>query len=182
MVTHDHGDHYDPAAIRDLRKHTGRALVGPPEICADPAVGGRTLGHLGTLRPGDVLRLADLSLTVYSDIGEDGRPGLDRRTYLVADDGQSIFHGGDSHAPGDDWPRLSDPSSLALLWPYEPEIDALLDGLRPRHVAIMHYDRFRPGKLSCYVAPRAAAVEIAEASLVPRARFSQGALDRSGRL
>ena len=92
-------------------------MVGPPEIYADPAIGGKTLGPLLPVQPGDVLCLADLAITVYDDIGEDGRPGLDRRTYLVAADGQSVFHGGDSHGIGDGRPRVSGPSPLAVLWP-----------------------------------------------------------------
>ncbi|MFI9486235.1 MBL fold metallo-hydrolase [Promicromonospora sp. NPDC052451] len=104
LVTHDHADHLDPAAVAEHLRTTPAAQVwGPASAIENLATAGAARERLHAVTPGDVLEVGGARVTVgggaHAEIHPEV-PGLPVNvTYLVEADGHSVYHPGDSFVP-----------------------------------------------------------------------------------
>lgn len=91
LVTHGHYDHCDPDAISRIVKD--QATIVAAEACA-----GQLSGDVRALKAGDVLRIGPVSVTATEayNIRKPFHPRGEGVGFMVAVDGGTIFHAGDT--------------------------------------------------------------------------------------
>jgi L-ascorbate metabolism protein UlaG (beta-lactamase superfamily) len=100
LVTHSHMDHLDPDAVTDaMRAHEGMVLYGPEDVVAPLREEFGERVH--AVKPGDVLEVAGLSVSVYGGLHAQVLPAIPRATNVGFLLGGRVFHPGDSLDPPD---------------------------------------------------------------------------------
>ncbi|NYI41013.1 MBL fold metallo-hydrolase [Demequina lutea] len=100
LVTHSHMDHLDPDAVADaMRARIGLVLYGPEDVVASlrEEFGER----VRAVKPGDVLEVAGLSVSVYGGLHAEVLPSIPRAVNVGFLLGGRVFHPGDSLDPPD---------------------------------------------------------------------------------
>jgi L-ascorbate metabolism protein UlaG (beta-lactamase superfamily) len=154
LTTHPHRDHFDPAGLaRYLRSNAGALAVGPVGVAArldslSPGLGARTReltptgGKTATLDIGWA-RIQALAIPH----GHTMRP-VQHVAYLIALDGTTALHLGDTDSDPETWPGLGlSPSGVDLaLVPFwyaldDGRFDSLIRVTRARTVVLLHLPR-----------------------------------------
>lgn len=91
LVTHGHADHCDPGTIQRIAKE-GAAIV------AAAACAGQLSGDVRPLRPGEVAKVGEVVITATDayNLQKKFHPRGEGVGFLVAVDGGTIFHAGDT--------------------------------------------------------------------------------------
>lgn len=91
VVTHEHYDHCDPQTVGRLLKPGGAVVAAAS--CAD-----KFSGDVRAVRAGDVVRVGAVAVTVTEayNLHKKFHPRGDGVGYVVAADGGTIFHAGDT--------------------------------------------------------------------------------------
>lgn len=91
LVTHGHYDHCDPETISRVRKDAG--IVVAAGACAS-----QLTGDVRSIEPGSVLRVGEVTLTATEayNISKSYHPRGEGVGFLVAVDGGTVFHAGDT--------------------------------------------------------------------------------------
>ena len=151
LVTHQHGDHFDPQAIAALRRQGTEIIVSP--ACLPPPAGARVMGN------GDRAQAAGLAVEAvpaYNLVHQrpDGRPYHPRgegNGYLLSFAGLRVYVAGDS----EDIPEMAELRDIAVAFlpmnlPYTmtPEMTArAARSFRPRILYPYHYSATDPQRL-----------------------------------
>ncbi|MHA1862394.1 MAG: MBL fold metallo-hydrolase, partial [Candidatus Thorarchaeota archaeon] len=97
LVTHPHGDHYDPTSL-DIIETESTEFIFPSNMSAECA----TYGATGVV-PGDTVMIGDINVTAFYmytlpvDIYPASHPAdANWTSFIVTIDGFSLFHSGDS--------------------------------------------------------------------------------------
>lgn len=135
LVTHQHGDHLDPAAVRDLMAANPSAqLVIDPDT-AEAVVG---LPPARVVRPGDRLQLGGVAVDVLGGIHAavwGPVPGCTNNAYLIGEG--ALLHPGDSFVlPGRDVDVLAVP--IDAPWLKLSEAVDYVSGTSPRVAIPIH--------------------------------------------
>jgi L-ascorbate metabolism protein UlaG (beta-lactamase superfamily) len=147
LLTHEHPDHCEPTALRDLAARTRCGVWGPAGVYRNAVEAGIDTNLVTKLEMFQKFTVGDIEITALPNRGsEDAKPCM-RMSYVFKCGGQSVFHGGDSHGPTLSWSGHADGPTLALLWPVH--IDKVVNFLKPKSLALMHCDRFEPGEFLC---------------------------------
>ncbi len=91
LVTHGHDDHCDPDAVNRILAEHG--VIVAAEACAEQLV-----GDVRSLRPGEVVTIGDVVVTATEayNLTKKFHPRGEGVGFLVAVDGGTIFHAGDT--------------------------------------------------------------------------------------
>lgn len=147
IVTHDHPDHCQAEAIRQVMARTRCQLWGPAGIYRRAVEAGLDTRHVNKLEKFAAFRIGDLDCLALPNRGsEEAKPCM-RMSYLFRAGGLKVFHGGDSHGPSPAWTGHVEGAELALLWP--THLDKAVAFIKPRALVLHHYDRFEPGDFLC---------------------------------
>jgi L-ascorbate metabolism protein UlaG (beta-lactamase superfamily) len=147
LLTHEHPDHCEPAALRDLAGRTKCGIWGPAGVYRNAVEAGVDTNLVTKLEPFQKFTLGDIEVLALPNRGsEDAKPCM-RMSYLLRSGGESVFHGGDSHGPSPIWSAPCEGAGLALLWSVHVEKAVAL--LKPKSMALMHWDKFEPGDFLC---------------------------------
>jgi len=94
LITHEHVDHFDTEALRDLVERDSAVAIYAPDSVADQ------LGELGstviTVTPGQTLSIAGFSVRTVGGLHAeiiDGLPGCPNIGYIINED---VYHPGDA--------------------------------------------------------------------------------------
>ncbi len=140
LITHDHGDHYQPEVIEMLQKE-GTINVFP-EIM-DSAI---TLFGGIAVNPGDSLLVGTINVSTFYMYTPDSHPQSANYTSFIIDiDGFTIFHAGDSYNIVE-YAQLTDKIDVAML-PLGPgcqtmagyDIITVLNTINPDYFIPIHY-------------------------------------------
>ncbi len=146
LVTHPHGDHYDPASL-DIIETESTEFIFPSNMSAECA----TYGATGVI-PRDTVMIGDINVTAFYmytlpvDIYPASHPAEANWTsYIITIDGFTIFHSGDSKNILEYY-DLSGTIDLAFL-PLGPgcqtmtdyEVVQALDRIQPAYFIPIHY-------------------------------------------
>ncbi len=126
LITHPHGDHYDPTSLSYLDKESTTYIM-PENMSVELAV------HDGIgVNPGDVLEFGNIKITAFYmytlpvDIYPASHPKAANWTsYLIDVDGFTFFHAGDSKNI-DEYSQLTGLVNVALL-PLGPGCQTMTD-------------------------------------------------------
>jgi len=151
FITHLHGDHCDPAAVRTVWSRTGAPVIAPAEVLERLAAAGIGSRSLVRAEPGRTFEFGDLSLTTLTGydhfLDHRGRPN--KFAACLASGGARVFYSGDCHrVPPDLRGRELD---AVFLWPHhQPErLREFRRFVRFEELVLMHGDRFKPGRFLC---------------------------------
>jgi len=154
LVTHNHPDHFSaPFAARFLVGNPRTVLVAPGDAIAAlrdsaavwPQVQDRVIPV--SLQPGETFETTVGGVTVkaYRTLHSGGRESPENLMYLIALDGRTVFHEGDSDGSSDTFASfgLADETiDLALVhfwFPLNLEAEGIIKGiLRPAHIGLFH--------------------------------------------
>ncbi len=136
LVTHDHGDHIvQHAVIEAMRARAHVVLYGPEAVVAP--LRDQFGDRVRAVKPGDVMEVAGLSVSVYGGLHAEVLPIWPRGAnvgYLL---GGRVFHPGDSlDAPDVEVETLLVPVSGP--WMKLSEAAAFVDAVRPRRAVAIH--------------------------------------------
>ena len=151
FISHVHGDHYDPEAVRAIRRRTGCRVLAPAEVIEDLAEQGEAAEGLMAVEEGRELAEGDFALTPMAgyDGSEDAAGRPNKFSLLLGCGGTELFYSGDCHNPP---PALRGREVEAVfLWPHpdEEKVAAFAEAVRFRFWVLMHGDRFAPGDFLC---------------------------------
>jgi L-ascorbate metabolism protein UlaG (beta-lactamase superfamily) len=147
LVSHEHGDHYDPDALRTLLKQT-KAIIYAPRIVIDDAVKrGLDRRRFRELRPLHSFRVGRMKITPFPSAGSEKIRPIDRFGFLIEAGGRRFYHQGDSHSYSPTWLKFRDKLDVLVMWPHR--VTEVVSVIRPRTVVLHHLDRFRPGNFHC---------------------------------
>lgn len=109
LITHDHADHLDAAALaRHLGADPGTHVWGPASAMTEAATAGAPRERLHPVSPGDVVETGGARVRVAGGAHAEIHPDVPRLaenvTYLVEVGGQSLYHPGDSYEPPEEAP------------------------------------------------------------------------------
>ena len=91
LVSHGHYDHCDPDTVARITKQEG--MIVAAEACAD-----QLTGNVHPMKPGEVFRVGAVTVTATwaYNLSKRYHPRGDGVGYLVAIDGGTLFHAGDT--------------------------------------------------------------------------------------
>jgi len=161
IITHDHGDHFDPPSVKGIMERTKAALFCPEPVVEKAVAAGVDARRIQKLDKGGPLAIGDVDIIPMPNKGSEQETPCSRFSYLFRTTRHGmIFHSGDSHGPSPEWERYIPYVDVALLWP--AEIDDTIEFLEPDTVVLMHCDRFEPGDFLCNVDAHALKKELEE--------------------
>lgn len=147
LATHEHGDHFDPAAVRRFLTANPRAVfLSTPQAVERLRAEGESLGDRvrAILPPPDrpeTVQVAGVQVRVFSLHHGQERP-TQNLAFLVELAGFKIFHVGDTEVEAAEIAPLSLAEAeidLALLPPWTlAQVDLVRDGIQPRRLGLMH--------------------------------------------
>lgn len=150
FVSHDHGDHFDPHAIRVILENNDAIVLAPPEIMEQLEAMGLDNGRFWVATENTKLKIGDLRLTAmggYDDAyDEHGR--MNKFSILIESRATTLWYSGDCHRLP---PGLSGKSLDAVFsWtiPHTVEHMRELNPL-PKRFIVTHCDQHTPGHFWC---------------------------------
>jgi L-ascorbate metabolism protein UlaG (beta-lactamase superfamily) len=155
LISHEHGDHYDPATLGALLRQTPALIHAPRQVIRDAVRRGldrRRFREVFRRRP---FRVGRLRITPLGSAGSEKANPIDRVGFLIEAKGCALFHQGDSHGVAADWLPHAGRWDALIMWPHRVA-EAVLS-LHPKSIVFHHLDRFKPGDFFCN---RSAALEL----------------------
>ncbi len=151
LTTHGHRDHFDPEAVARYLDHNAQAIaVGPTETGARvdaliPVARDRTRDVTPTAREPATLDQGWVRVQALAIPHAPGPPTIQHAAYLLALDGATVLHLGDSNSDPRGWPGLGLPAEgvdIALV-PYWYALDderfrSLVQVTRAGRVVLLH--------------------------------------------
>jgi len=136
LVTHSHMDHLNPDVVAEaMRARVGTVLYGPEDVVAPLR---KEFGErVRAVKPGDVLEVAGLSVSVYGGLHAQVLPSMPRAVNVGFLLGGRVFHPGDSLDPPDvEVETLLVPVSAP--WLKLSEVAQFVDAVRPLRAVAIH--------------------------------------------
>lgn len=147
LVSHEHGDHYDPDALRKLLKQTGAIIYAPRFVINDAVKHGLDRRRFREVRPLKSFRVGKMKVTPFPSAGSEKIKPVDRVGFLIEAGGRLIYHQGDSHSFSPTWVKFRGKVDKLIMWPHR--VTEVVSAIRPKAVVFHHLDRFRPGNFHC---------------------------------
>jgi len=155
FVSHIHGDHCDPAAIRLIASRTGARVLAPHDVLEQPALGSLRQESLCPLHDGQSIQIGSLALEILGgyDDSFDARGRMNKFSLLLEHGATRLWFSGDCHALPPSLPGRT--LDAIFCWTY-PDLLAALQGMKPlpRRLVMMHHDLHVPGDFWCNRDPR----------------------------
>ena len=151
FISHIHGDHCDPDAVRTIHAQTGAKVLSAPEILEDLRAKGLPADALVEAREAGATLFGDLRLRTYTgyDNSHDDKGRANKFALIIESESTRLFYSGDCHELP---PAVKGQAfDAAFCWPHpdDGKLNALVDGLKTDTFVLMHGDRFEPGKFFC---------------------------------
>lgn len=147
LVSHEHGDHYDPGALRALLKQTKAVIYAPRIVINDAKKRGLDARRFRELRPFRSIRIGTMKVTPFPSAGSENIKPVDRFGFLIESDGRRLYHQGDSHSYSPTWLKFRGKLDKLIMWPHR--VSEVVNAIHPKTVVFHHLDRFRPGNFHC---------------------------------
>jgi L-ascorbate metabolism protein UlaG (beta-lactamase superfamily) len=147
LVSHEHGDHYDPDALRSLLRQTGAVVHAPRLVICDATKRGLDPDRFREVRPLRPFRVGAMRVTPFPSAGSEKITPVDRVGFLIEEGGRRLFHQGDSHGFSPTWLMFHDKLDALIIWPHR--VSEVIEAIRPPTVVFHHLDRFCPGHFFC---------------------------------
>lgn len=151
LVTHQHGDHFDPQAIAALRRPGTEIIVSP--ACLPPPAGARVMGNGDRSRAGglDIEAVPAYNLVHQRHDGRPFHPRGEGNGYVLSFAGLRVYVAGDT----EDIPEMAELRDIAVAFlpmnlPYTmtPEMAArAARSFRPRILYPYHFSATDPRRL-----------------------------------
>jgi len=149
LVSHEHGDHYDPQTLGTLIKQT-KAKIYTPQMVIDDATKkqGLDASRFEKVSRGQKIKVGDMDVTVYCAAASEQTEPVDRVGFHIAAEGRTLYHQGDSHGISPMWqPMYGGKLDAFIMWPWRVlEVAAIV---KPKSIIFHHLDRFKPGNFFC---------------------------------
>ncbi len=151
FVSHIHGDHFDPEAIRIVHDLTGARVIGPADVLDELSGGWVPGASLDEAEEGKTFVFEDLSLMTHCgyDNSRDRQGRPNKFSLVIAASGTRFFYSGDCHEMP---PAVRGQRFEAMFcWPHtsDEKLRALCRAVDSEKFIIMHCDRFEPGEFMC---------------------------------
>jgi len=147
LVSHEHGDHYDPAALWMLLGQTNAIIHAPRIVIDDARKRGLDVRRFREVRPLRPWRVGTMKITPFPSAGSEKVKPVDRVGFLIESGGRRLYHQGDSHSFSPTWLAFRGKVDALIMWPHR--VSEVVSAIQPRTVVFHHLDRFRPGNFHC---------------------------------
>jgi hypothetical protein len=152
LVSHEHGDHYDPDTLKTLLANTKAPIYAPQMVIHDAVQNhGMDPSRFIQVFPGQTADFGTMHMTVYPAAASEKTTPVDRVGFHIASNGKTLYHQGDSHGVSPSWAPFRDNLDLFIMWPHRVLEAALI--LKPKAILFQHMDRFSPGDFFCNRSP-----------------------------
>ncbi len=186
FVSHDHADHWDPAAVAAIMARTPAVLCAPKSVVNDAIERGLDDLRTFVVRPHDWFAMGDeedLRVGIIPDAscGDDTNP--DKVSFLLKAGDTAVFYCGDCHSVPPALQQFAGEVDAIAVWFKLELIDRFVADIRPKTIILMHYDEFEPGALPCCKSPdrmrqaileRHPALEVLDSGLPPSHNIKTG--------
>ncbi len=151
FVSHIHGDHYDPDAIKDIHERTKCVILAPDDVLESLNSLGISEDYLRHISDGKEMTLKDVTLTTLAgyDNSHDNEKRPNKFSLLISDGQTRLFYSGDCHEVP---PKLKGQNVDAIFyWPHpvDEKLMQFSNSFEFRKFVMMHGDRFEPGDFFC---------------------------------
>jgi len=151
FVSHIHGDHFDPDAIRVIVANTGAKILAPADVTDALAERGLDPARLVSLEEGMQTEIGDVNAAAYAgydgSLDDQGRPN--KFSLLLGAAGRRVFYSGDCHDPPP--ATIGRRVDAVIAWPHPDNAKLVAFGkaIPATQYVLMHGDRFSPGDFFC---------------------------------
>jgi len=148
LVSHEHGDHCDPATVQEMLSQPECFVYAPQATIDTLTAGGVGASRCIRLGKGTVFNIGAMHITSCPAIeSEDEDEPIQRVGFLIEYAGTTLYHQGDSHGPARSWQEFRERLDALIVWPVY--VDSYVMQMKPPSIIFHHMDRFEPGDFFC---------------------------------